>query len=49
MRKVNEMEWYIFLIIGYVAGFLSPIIAMIIYALRRGMIKEAMHPKGEMK
>lgn len=44
MRKVNEMEWYIFLIIGYVAGFLSPIIAMIIYALRSGKMKEALKP-----
>jgi hypothetical protein len=35
MRKVNDMDWYIFLIIGYVAGFFSPILALIIYGRKQ--------------
>jgi hypothetical protein len=42
MRKANNMEWYIFLIIGYVAGFFSSILALLIYG--RKQVAEALKP-----
>jgi hypothetical protein len=42
MRKVNDMDWYIFFIIGYAIGFVSPILIIMIYA--RKQISAALKP-----